>query len=172
MSRHFPSKLLWSLFVVFLWSSLSSAHFLVQTPTPLGDNINNEDVSPCGGFSPSPTNNVTDFHVGGDAIGLTTLHAQSYFAYRGQVGTSLSPANWTVLIPTVEEYGLNGFCEPSVAVPASWTGQQGLLQIIQDAEDGVHYQVSRALQEFMKDQNAKHVVLSSFILMTYLSQPC
>jgi hypothetical protein len=120
---------------------LSWAHFIVLTPPPLGSNINNEDVSPCGGFTPSPADNVTDFHVGGDAIGLTTLHAQAYFAYRGQLGTSLSSSNWTVLLPTVEEYGLNDFCEPSIVVPAAWAGSVGLLQIIQDAEDGVHYQV-------------------------------
>jgi hypothetical protein len=115
----------------------------VNTPPALGSgsNINNENIVPCGGFMPSATENVTDFHVGGDAIGLITLHAQAGFAYRGMLGMSLSPANWTVLIPTVEEFGLNGFCEPSIAVPASWAGSSGLLQIIQDAEDGVHYQV-------------------------------
>ncbi|RFU33197.1 hypothetical protein B7463_g3138, partial [Scytalidium lignicola] len=121
-------------------AQLSTAHFIVNTPPPLGNNINNEDVAPCGGFTPSSSQNFTDFHAQGDAISLTTLHAQAYFAYRGMLGTSLSNANWTALLPTVEEFGLNSFCQPRVAVPASWVGKSGLLQIIQDAEDGVHYQ--------------------------------
>ena len=120
---------------------VSLAHFIVLTPPPIGNNINNEDESPCGGFTPSSADNLTDFHVDGDPIGLTTLHAQCFFAYRGMLGDDLSSPKWTNLIPTVEEFGLNNFCEPSIVVPTSWTGQSGLLQIIQDAEDGVHYQV-------------------------------
>ena len=126
---------------VTLLAPLAWAHFVVNIPPPLGSNINNENIAPCGGFTPSSSDSLTNFHVGGDAIGVTTLHAQSYFAFLGMLGDPLSSPNWTVLIPTVEEYGLNGFCEPSIAVPASWAGSSGLLQIIQDAEDGVHYQV-------------------------------
>ncbi|TAQ89270.1 hypothetical protein B7494_g2397 [Chlorociboria aeruginascens] len=121
-------------------ASLTSAHFIVTTPSPLGNNIDNEDVAPCGGFTPSGSEAVTDFHVGGDAIGVSTLHAQASFAYRGVLGLSLSAPNWTVLLPTLQEYGLNNFCEPSIEVPALWAGEAGLLQVIQDAEDGVHYQ--------------------------------
>ncbi|KAF2092998.1 hypothetical protein NA57DRAFT_49097 [Rhizodiscina lignyota] len=119
---------------------LALAHFLVNVPTPLGNNIENEDISPCGGFTPSSSSKRSDFHVEGDAIGISTLHAQCYLAYRGMLGTSLVKPNWTNLLPTVEEFGLNGFCEESVSVPSSWAGKSGLLQIIQDAEDGVHYQ--------------------------------
>jgi hypothetical protein len=120
---------------------LASTHFIVNLPPPLGSNIDNEDEGPCGGFTPSSSDSLTDFHVGGDAIGLTNLHAQANFAYNGMQGDSLSPANWTALIPTVAEFGLNSFCEPSIKAPAAWAGTSGLLQIIQDAEDGVHYQV-------------------------------
>jgi hypothetical protein len=120
---------------------LASTHFVINTPPPLGSNIDNEAVAPCGGFTPSGSDNLTDFHVGGDAVSLTTLHPQSFFEYRGLLGSSLSSPNWTVLIPTVEEYGLNNFCEPSLTVPASWAGSSGLLQVVQDSEDGVHYQV-------------------------------
>ncbi|PMD47215.1 hypothetical protein L207DRAFT_627905 [Hyaloscypha variabilis F] len=133
-------KLVWLFCLHFtLLERPASAHFIVNTPPPLGNNINNEDIAPCGGFTPSGSDTLTAFHVGGDAIDLTTLHAQSYFDFLGMLGDSLS-SNWTFLIPTVEQYGLNGFCEPSVEVPASWAGSNGLLQIIQDSEDGVHYQ--------------------------------
>jgi hypothetical protein len=122
-------------------ATLTSAHFVITLPPPLSDNINNEGSSPCGGSTPSAADNLTDFHVGGDAVSLTTLHPQSFFAFRGQVGTSLAPANWSDVIPTVEQYGLNSFCEPALAVPAAWAGSPGLLQVVQDSEDGVHYQV-------------------------------
>jgi hypothetical protein len=125
-------------------SPVAVAHFVVNTPSSLSSNINDEDTSPCGGATPSSSNKGADFHVDGDAIGITTLHAQSFLAYRGMLGVSLSSPNWTVLVPTIEEFGLNGFCQPSMAVPASWAGSSGLLQIIQDAEDGVHYQVCHA----------------------------
>jgi hypothetical protein len=136
-----------SKFIVLLGLALAPAalaHFVVNVPPPLGSNIDNEDQAPCGGATPSSSSTVADFHVEGDAIGITTLHPQSFLAYRGMLGTSLSSPNWTVLIPTIEEFGLNGFCEPSMAVPSSWAGSNGMLQIIQDAEDGVHYQVRRA----------------------------
>lgn len=126
-------------------AQLISAHFIVLTPPPLGTNIDNEDTAPCGGYTPSSSDTLTDFHVGGDAIGLDSLHPQSYFSFQGQLGISLSPANWTTLIPTIEQFGLSDFCEPSIAVPASWAGSSGLLQVIEDTEDGVHYQVCRQL---------------------------
>ena len=138
LAMSFKPSILFSLAL----ASLASAHFTVNSPPPLGNNINNENIAPCGGFTPSSSDNITDFHVGGDAISLVTLHAQSYFAFLGTLGASLTSPNWTFLIPTVEEYGLNQFCEPIVPVPASWSGQAGLLQIIQDSEDGIHYQVS------------------------------
>ena len=142
-----PSKRIALLGLILAPAAL--AHFVVNVPPPLGSNIDNEDTAPCGGFTPSSTDNTTDFHVDGDAIGLTTLHAQCFLAYRGMLGTSLSSPNWTVLIPTIEEFGLNSFCEPSIAVPSSWAGSSGLLQIIQDAEDGIHYQVQFAIHTLL-----------------------
>ena len=142
-----PSKRIALLGLILAPAAL--AHFVVNVPPPLGSNIDNEDTAPCGGFTPSSTDNTTDFHVDGDAIGLTTLHAQCFLAYRGMLGTSLSSPNWTVLIPTIEEFGLNSFCEPSIAVPSSWAGSSGLLQIIQDAEDGIHYQVQFAIHALL-----------------------
>jgi hypothetical protein len=142
-----PSKLIALLSLAL--APLASAHFDITIPPPLGNNINNEGTSPCGGFAPSASDNITDFHVGGDAISLTTLHPQSFFEYRGMPSTSLAAPNWTELIPTVEQYGLNNFCEPSIAVPASWAGSSGLLQVIQDSEDGVHFQVFHLLKAYL-----------------------
>ena len=125
---------------------LASAHFTVTIPPPLGTNLDNEATSPCGGYSPSNSDTLANFHVGGDAVAFDTLHAQSFFAFRGILGDSLSTANWTSLIPTVEEFGLGAFCEPTVSVPEAWAGSSGLLQVIQDSEDGVHYAVGAGSQ--------------------------
>jgi len=59
------------------------AHFADSTSARLGSDIDNEDVASCGGFAISPSENATDFHVGESGIGLTTLHMQAHFAYRG-----------------------------------------------------------------------------------------
>jgi hypothetical protein len=131
------TNLLCSASALFL---LAQAHFQVNYPPPLGSNIDNEDTAPCGGFTPSSSDKLTDFHVGGDAIAITTLHAQSNIGYFGTL--SSAPTNFTLLFPIIQQYGLNGFCEPMITTPASWAGSAGLLQIVQDAEDGVHYQVS------------------------------
>lgn len=70
---------------------------------------------------------------------MTTLHPQSNFLFRATLDQTAT--NWTVL-SLITEYGLGAFCEPALAVPAAWVGSQGLLQVVQNAEDGVHYQVS------------------------------
>lgn len=121
---------------LFLLSA--NAHFTLNYPTTLGFNQNAEDESPCGGATISFTN-TTAFHVAGDAISITTLHPQSNMLYRA-TNDGTGKGNWTVLA-LIAEYGLGAFCEPSLQVPAAWVGQLGLLQIVQNAGDGVHYQV-------------------------------
>jgi hypothetical protein len=124
--------------VLTLFFASASAHFILNYPTSLGFDQNTEDNSPCGGETLSFTN-TSNFHVGGDAIAFTTLHPQSDFLYRATTDQTAA-GNWTVL-SLIAEYGLGAFCEPSLSVPASWAGQVGLLQVVQNAEDGVHYQV-------------------------------
>jgi hypothetical protein len=123
----------------------STAHFFLNYPPSLGFDANNEDAGPCGGFAISLSNTST-FHVGGDSIAMSTLHPQSNFLFRGAVNltgdaANLAASNWIVLLPVVLEAGLGAFCEKSVAVPADWAGQKGVIQVVQDAEDGIHYQV-------------------------------
>lgn len=136
MASHFELLLL---FIVSLLSTPSASHFVLQAPPSLGFDSNSEDDSPCGGPDLS-FSNASDYHAGGDAVALTTLHPQSNFLFRGQLQGS-AQNNWTNLLPVVQESGLGSFCESSVAVPPNWVGQTGVLQVIQDAEDGVHYQV-------------------------------
>lgn len=124
-------------FLVLIVAS-ANAHFILNYPTSLGFDQNAEDSSPCGGAKlsfASPSN----FHVDGDAIALTTLHPQSNILFRATTD-QIASGNWSVL-SLIAEYGLGAFCEPALSVPASFAGSVGLLQVVQNAEDGVHYQV-------------------------------
>ena len=51
--------------------------------------------------------------------------------------------NWTALLPAVEQTGLGDFCEKQVTVPEGWAGKKGVIGVVQDAPDGVLYQVRR-----------------------------
>jgi hypothetical protein len=133
------SSIYFSVFYLLLLSRPSSSHFILSYPTSLGFDANNENVSPCGGF-PISFSSATDYHVGGDSIALTTLHPQSNFLLRGTLDPTAS-GNWSNFLSVVGEYGLGAFCEVTVAVPASWIGSQGIIQVLQNVEDGVHYQV-------------------------------
>jgi len=116
------STICFTVFYVCLLAGPSSPHFILSYPASLGFDANNENVSPCGGF-PISFSSATDYHVGGDSTALT------------------ASGNWSNFLPVVGEYGLGAFCEASVAVPSSWVGSQGIIQVLQNAEDGVHYQV-------------------------------
>jgi hypothetical protein len=127
---------------VLLFSTLSAAHFTLNYPIPLGSDTENEGIAPCGGFKFDASSNLSDFHVGGDAISMVTTHPQANILLRGSLDTSAS-GNWTDLFPVVAQYGLGAFCEPSIASPASWAGSSGIIQVIQDAVDGTLYQVRK-----------------------------
>jgi hypothetical protein len=44
-------------------------------------------------------------------------------------------------MPAVQQTGLGAFCEPDVSIPASWAGSKGVIGVVQDAPDGILYQV-------------------------------
>jgi len=137
---HFPPALLPTIFAL----PLASAHFLLQYPATAGFNDNQEGTAPCGSFTPfTPGSaNITDFHVGGDAVAVTSTHPAALWLFRAALGTDMAAANWTQLVPTVGQTGLGNFCERQLVAPASWAGQKGIVQVVQDnAADGVLYQV-------------------------------
>jgi len=127
---------------VGLLASLSSAHFLLNYPPTIGFDDSLEGDSPCGSFTVDfSQDNVTDFYVGGSEIAVTSIHPQAYWLFRATLGTNQNTTSWTQLIPIVEQTGLGDYCEKSIAVPASWAGQQGIISVVQDAPDGILYQV-------------------------------
>ncbi|RFU28906.1 hypothetical protein B7463_g7415, partial [Scytalidium lignicola] len=118
------------------------AHFLLHSPATVGFDDDKEGTAPCGGFSVDfSKDNVSNFHVGGDAIALTSTHLQSTWLFRATLDKTRA-TNWTDLLPAVLQSGLGAYCQKTVIVPASWAGSKGVIGIVQDAPDGLLYQCS------------------------------
>ncbi|KAJ9137048.1 Expression library immunization antigen 1 [Pleurostoma richardsiae] len=119
---------------------LASAHFTLDLPETIGFDEDKEATGPCGGFTPDfSSDNVTDFHVGGDAVALTLAHPQANWLFRGTLDQTGS-SNWTQLFPIVQQSGIGAFCEPAITAPESWAGQKGIVGVVADAPDGLLYQ--------------------------------
>ena len=120
----------------------STAHFLLNSPPTIGFDDDLEGTPPCGGFSVDfSKGNVTDFHVGGDYIALTSTHPEATWLFRATLDQTAS-GNWSNLLPAVQQTGLGSFCETGIMVPSTWAGSRGVVGIVQDAADGLLYQVN------------------------------
>ena len=125
----------------------SSAHFLLQSPPTIGFDDSLEGTPPCGSFSVDfSTDNVTDFHVGGDFIAMTSIHPMATWLFRATLDQTAS-GNWTDLLPAVVQTGLGDYCETDITVPSTWAGSKGVIGIVQDAPDGILYQVGLFLSQ-------------------------
>ncbi|KAG4441254.1 hypothetical protein IFR05_003245 [Cadophora sp. M221] len=126
--------------VAALLVSQSSAHFLLNYPTSIGFDDDLEATAPCGSFDVDfSTDNITNFHVGGDAIALRSTHADTKWLFRATVGTA-SSGNWTVLSQVIQQSTLGSFCRSDITVPESFVGQNGTIGVAADSPDGVLYQ--------------------------------
>ncbi|KAF8854267.1 hypothetical protein BDZ45DRAFT_627939 [Acephala macrosclerotiorum] len=125
---------------VFLLLGQSTAHFLLNYPPTIGFDDSLEGEAPCGSFTVDfSTDNVTNYYVGGDTLAMTSIHPQATWLFRATLDITAS-GNWTSLLPAVQQTGLGDYCEPKVAVPASWAGSKGVIGVVQDAPDGILYQ--------------------------------
>jgi hypothetical protein len=135
-----PRHLGLCLLAVFIGQS--TADFLLNYPPAIGFDNGFEGTPPCGSFSVDfPTDNVTDFHVGGDALAMNSLSSKATWLFRATLDLTAS-GNLTTLLPAIAQTGLGDYCERDVMVPVSWAGSKGVLQVVQDAQDGILYQVS------------------------------
>lgn len=75
-----------SLLAIVAASQLVHSHFLLDYPATVGFDDDKEGTIPCGSFTPDFTKNVTAFHVGGDTIALTTIHATTQWLFRATLG--------------------------------------------------------------------------------------
>lgn len=118
----------------------SAAHFELVYPESIGFSDDDEDKSPCGGFTPDLTKDLVDFHVGGEAIALRLTHTQSNWLFRVTTDEK-AESGWEQIFPIVQQSGLGDFCEPAVTVPESYVGKKGVVSIVSSAVDGLLYQV-------------------------------
>ncbi|KAF3918521.1 hypothetical protein ABW21_db0207371 [Orbilia brochopaga] len=117
------------------------AHFVLRYPTPFGPSAANEETGPCGGYTFSESTPVTNFHVDGDSIAYSSSHPDVKVLYRVVQGSNPAASNlaWDQVFPIIEQFGSGDFCEPVVTVPSSYVGKQGILQVVQNAVDGMLY---------------------------------
>lgn len=116
------------------------AHFLLNYPATFDFDEDKEGTAPCGGIDINFTGNVANVTVGAFSVALTSTHPQANWLYRFTTSTS-EPFNWTNILPVVRQSGVGNFCLPSLSVPNSLIGKQGVIQVEQDAVDGSQYQV-------------------------------
>jgi len=127
-------------FLALAMISPSAAHFMLNYPPTIGFDDSLEGTPPCGSFTVMfSTDNVTDFHVGGNAIAVTSIHPQATWLFRATLDLNVT-TNWTSLLPAIQQTGLGDYCEPDVTVPSSWAGQKGVIGVVQDAPDGILFQ--------------------------------
>lgn len=129
---------------LLLLPAIAAAHFTLDAPPAVGPfDEDSESTQPCGGVTLDfSKDNVTDFHVGGEAVALFLGHPQASWLFRAtldQTGTD----NWTMIYPVVTQTGEGDYCQPAVAAPSSWVGQKGVLGMVCDGPDGLLYQVSK-----------------------------
>ncbi|KAK5627983.1 hypothetical protein RRF57_003698 [Xylaria bambusicola] len=119
------------------------AHFTVQYPTTVGEfKDDDEDKSPCGGYSPDLGSiNTVDFHVGGDAVATRSTHPQTTWLYR-ITSDALSSNNWTQIYGIVQQSGPGDFCIDAVTLPSEYVGRKAILSIVGSGIDGTLYQCS------------------------------
>jgi hypothetical protein len=120
--------------------SLSSGHFVLQSPTSLGFDDENESVAPCGSFNPTDrSTGVTDWPVGGSAVNVLTTHTSTTWEFNAALVSD--PGVWVPLTPSLKQTGVGTFCEPGIPGVAAWVGRDAVLQVLARGPDGVLYQV-------------------------------
>lgn len=125
-----------------LLPTLAGAHFLLNSPSAVGPfDEDAEATAPCGGVDIDfSKDNVTDFHVDGEALELFLSHPQANWLFRVTTDQNAT-SNWTQIYPVVMQTGEGDYCQSAVAAPASLAGQQGLLGVVVNGPDGLLYQV-------------------------------
>ncbi|KAK6335738.1 hypothetical protein TWF730_003116 [Orbilia blumenaviensis] len=116
----------------------ASSHFLLNTPPTIGFSDDDEGVYPCGSFDATNRKTVTDFPIAGIPISVTSTHPEDTWFFRAALLNDTE--NWVDLLPAILQQGTGDFCNPIVAGPAAWEGEDGVVQIVASAPDGFLFQ--------------------------------
>ena len=152
--------------VIATVSNVAFSHFILQYPPSLGFDDGIEGTAPCGGFPVVFNSSDVDIPVNGFSASMLSTHPQAQWLFRGTLSKQ-APFNWTNLLPVVMETGLGQFCPTGLSAPPEFAGQSGLIQVQQDAADGLLYQVSRVFLKVLEG-DADHVP-SALLSTSYLA---
>ncbi|CAN8096970.1 unnamed protein product [Discula destructiva] len=130
-----------TLLKLLLLPTLGAAHFLLKAPASIGPfDEDTEGTSPCGGVTiDTSKDNVTDFHVGGEAVALFLGHPTGNWLFRATLDQTAS-TNWSQIYPVVTQTGEGDYCQPAVAAPSGFAGQKGIFGMAVNGPDGLLYQ--------------------------------
>lgn len=121
--------------------TLASAHFQVlYPPTGLELQEDQETTGPCGGPDPTIGDGTADVQVDRFAVSIRSSHPEGSWSFRGTTSTS-APYNFTDITPMIETSGVGDFCLTMLSAPSEWAGSSGIIQIIDNSDDGKLYQV-------------------------------
>ena len=151
-----PLKMLSSHFLKLVGlASLTGAHFFLETPIAIGFDDLTLTEAPCGGFDPTDRSaGVTEWSVLGYPIALITTHLNVNWTFRAALLSDVT--NWVDVFPRIHQTGIAEFCLPEVPGIEAWIGQDAVVQIIQEAPDGLLHQVriqEPQLQLFTKESD-------------------
>jgi hypothetical protein len=125
---------------------LAYGHFLLTYPPSIGFDDGREEEGPCGGF-PIVFNSMTapciNLTFGGFPIELRNTHPQAAWLFRATLGHQ-APFSWTNLLRMVSETGIGQFCVPDLDAPVDFAGFPGIVQVVQENDSTLLYQVSDA----------------------------
>ncbi|KAF3316875.1 hypothetical protein TWF173_000878 [Orbilia oligospora] len=120
-------------------ASLTGAHFFLETPIAIGFDDLTLTEAPCGGFDPTDRSaGVTEWSVLGYPIALITTHLNVNWTFRAALLSDVT--NWVDVFPRIHQTGIAEFCLPEVPGIEAWIGQDAVVQIIQEAPDGLLHQ--------------------------------
>ena len=126
-----------------LLAATATAHFNINNPPQKKPSDESElEYGPCGGANLDfKDDDISDFHIDGDAIAVTGTHPESNWLLRATTDKT-GEGNWTQIFPVVKQSGLGKMCQPVVTVPEDWEGEEGLIGVVANAEDGILFGVS------------------------------
>ena len=127
-------------FLTLALIGVTSAHFILQWPPNVGFDEDKETSSPCGGFTPTESNDSPDVQVKQFAISIQNVHPVGEWSFRGTINTE-TPYNFTEIVPIIKTTGIGDFCLQYMSVPGDWAGNAGIIQVVDNSPDGVLYQV-------------------------------
>jgi hypothetical protein len=123
-----------------LFTSLTTAHFILLWPPTAGFDDDKEPTFPCGSFTPKIDGNTPDVQVDRFSISIQNVHPVGEWSFRGTTDTK-APFNFTEIVPLVNTTGVGDFCLDYMKVPSDWAGKSGVIQVVDNSPDGILFQV-------------------------------